>query len=59
MLAQEIFPTIPVDRKNIITSTEAMILEKQPKELIVIGAGAIGIEFAYFYSATWNKSYCY
>ena len=41
---------IPVDKKNIITSTEAMNLSEQPKELIVIGAGAIGIEFAYFYS---------
>jgi len=41
---------IPIDRKNIITSTEAMSLDKQPKKLIVIGAGAIGIEFAYFYS---------
>ncbi len=41
---------IPIDRKNIITSTEAMSLEKQPKDLIVIGAGAIGIEFAYFYN---------
>jgi dihydrolipoamide dehydrogenase len=46
---------IPVDRKNIITSTEAMILEKQPKDLIVIGAGAIGIEFAYFYSTLGTK----
>ncbi len=46
---------IPVDRKNIITSTEAMILETLPKELIVIGAGAIGIEFAYFYSALGTK----
>jgi len=48
-------PAIPVDRKNIITSTEAMILEKQPKDLIVIGAGAIGIEFAYFYSTLGTK----
>jgi len=48
-------PSIPVDRKNIITSTEAMSLEKQPKELIVIGAGAIGIEFAYFYSTLGTK----
>lgn len=46
---------IPVDRKNIITSTEAMILEKLPKELIVIGAGAIGVEFAYFYSVLGTK----
>ncbi|MBI1938607.1 MAG: dihydrolipoyl dehydrogenase [Ignavibacteriales bacterium] len=51
----KIFPAIPVDRKNIITSTEAMILEKQPKELIVIGAGAIGVEFAYFYSVLGTK----
>ena len=46
---------IPVDKKNIITSTEAMTLEKIPKELIVIGAGAIGVEFAYFYSALGTK----
>jgi dihydrolipoamide dehydrogenase len=48
-------PAIPVDRKNIITSTEAMILEELPKELIVIGAGAIGVEFAYFYSVLGTK----
>jgi dihydrolipoamide dehydrogenase len=48
-------PQIPVDRKNIITSTEAMILDKLPKELIVIGAGAIGTEFAYFYSVLGSK----
>jgi dihydrolipoamide dehydrogenase len=51
----KIFPSIPVDRKNIITSTEAMNLEKQPKDLIVIGAGAIGVEFAYFYSVLGTK----
>jgi dihydrolipoamide dehydrogenase len=51
----KIFPNIPVDRKNIITSTEAMNLPEQPKELIVIGAGAIGIEFAYFYSVLGTK----
>ncbi|KAF0140865.1 MAG: dihydrolipoamide dehydrogenase [Stygiobacter sp.] len=50
-----VFPTIPVDRKNIITSTEAMNLPKQPKDLIVIGAGAIGVEFAYFYSVFGTK----
>ena len=48
-------PAIPVDRKNIITSTEAMILPELPKELIIIGAGAIGIEFAYFYSVFETK----
>ncbi len=50
-----ILPTIPVDRKDIITSTEAMILPEQPRELIIIGAGAIGIEFAYFYSVLGTK----
>ncbi len=44
------FPNIPVDRKFIITSKEAMSLDEQPKRLIIIGAGAIGIEFAYFYN---------
>lgn len=51
----KVFPNIPVDRKNIITSTEAMSLNEQPKELIIIGAGAIGIEFAYFYSVLGTK----
>jgi dihydrolipoamide dehydrogenase len=48
-------PAIPVDGKNIITSSEAMTLKKRPKELIVIGAGAIGVEFAYFYSILGTK----
>jgi dihydrolipoamide dehydrogenase len=48
-------PSIPIDKKSIITSTEAMILPQQPKELIVIGAGAIGIEFAYFYNVLGTK----
>lgn len=51
----KILQNIPVDKKNIITSTEAMILDELPKELIVIGAGAIGIEFAYFYSVLGTK----
>ena len=46
---------IPVDREKIITSTEAMTLDELPKEMIVIGAGAIGIEFAYFYSVLGTK----
>ncbi|GAB4290671.1 MAG: dihydrolipoyl dehydrogenase [Ignavibacteriaceae bacterium] len=48
-------PSIPVDKTNIITSTEAMVLDSVPSELIVIGAGAIGIEFAYFYSVLGSK----
>jgi len=48
-------PSIPVDHKMIITSTEAMNLPELPGELIVIGAGAIGVEFAYFYSVLGTK----
>ncbi len=51
----KILPSIPVDKKMIITSTEAMILPELPKEMIIIGAGAIGIEFAYFYSVFGTK----
>ncbi|MGB2869906.1 MAG: FAD-dependent oxidoreductase, partial [Bacteroidota bacterium] len=38
-----------------ITSTEAMSLAEQPKSMVVIGGGAIGIEFAYFYNALGTK----
>ncbi|VAX20027.1 Dihydrolipoamide dehydrogenase [hydrothermal vent metagenome] len=48
-------PAIPVDREKIITSSEAMNLSEQPKELIIIGAGVIGIEFAYFYATIGTK----
>ena len=39
------------NRKNIIGYREAMTLEKQPKDLIIVGSGAIGVEFAYFYNS--------
>jgi len=48
-------PGIAIDRRRIITSAEAMTLAEQPKSLIVVGAGAIGIEFAYFYNALGTK----
>ncbi len=48
-------PGIKIDRKKIITSSEAMTLEAIPKEMIIIGAGAIGAEFAYFYNAFGTK----
>jgi dihydrolipoamide dehydrogenase len=48
-------PHIKVDRKNVITFKEAMSLDQQPKEMVIIGAGAIGIEFAYFYAALGTK----
>ena len=43
-------PGMKFDGKQIIESREAMILEKIPKKMIIIGGGAIGVEFAYFYN---------
>jgi dihydrolipoamide dehydrogenase len=43
-------PGVQVDGKRVIASKEAMILPAIPKSMTVIGAGAIGLEFAYFYS---------
>lgn len=44
-------PSLPQDGKKVIGYRKAMTLEKQPKKLIVVGSGAIGIEFAYFYNS--------
>ena len=44
-------PSLPQDGKKVIGYREAMTLPKQPKKLIVVGSGAIGIEFAHFYNA--------
>ncbi|WP_394973283.1 dihydrolipoyl dehydrogenase [uncultured Croceitalea sp.] len=44
-------PNLPQDGKKVIGYREAMTLDKQPKKLIVVGSGAIGIEFAYFYNS--------
>jgi dihydrolipoamide dehydrogenase len=49
------FPNIPVDGKKIITSSEAMVLQQVPKSMVIIGAGAIGVEFAYFYNSFGTK----
>jgi dihydrolipoamide dehydrogenase len=42
-------PNLPIDGKKVIEYRKAMSLEKQPKKMVVVGAGAIGVEFAYFY----------
>lgn len=42
-------PTMPIDGKKIIGYREAMVMPKQPKKMVVVGSGAIGVEFAYFY----------
>ncbi len=44
-------PSLPIDGKKIIGYREAMVLPEQPKTMIVVGSGAIGVEFAYFYNS--------
>ncbi len=44
-------PSLPQDGKTVIGYREAMTLPKQPKKMIVVGSGAIGVEFASFYNA--------
>ncbi len=48
-------PNIKADGKKIIGYREAMVLPNQPKSMVVIGSGAIGSEFAYFYNAIGTK----
>jgi dihydrolipoyl dehydrogenase len=48
-------PGAEFDGKTIVSYKEAMVLPKQPKSMIIIGAGAIGCEFAYFYNAIGTK----
>jgi dihydrolipoamide dehydrogenase len=43
-------PDIEFDGKQILSYKEAMVLKKPPKKMVIIGAGAIGVEFAYFYN---------
>jgi dihydrolipoamide dehydrogenase len=44
-------PSLPIDGKKVVGYHEAMVLPKQPKKMVVVGSGAIGMEFAYFYNA--------
>ncbi len=48
-------PNLPQDGKKIIGYREAMSLAKQPKSMVVVGSGAIGVEFAYFYATMGTK----
>ncbi|MCB0504344.1 MAG: dihydrolipoyl dehydrogenase [Cyclobacteriaceae bacterium] len=43
-------PTMPIDGKKIIGYRQAMTLPERPKKMVVVGSGAIGVEFAYFYN---------
>lgn len=44
-------PNLPQDGKKVIGYREAMSMKTQPKKMVVVGSGAIGVEFAYFYNA--------
>ncbi|WP_257669061.1 dihydrolipoyl dehydrogenase [Parapedobacter tibetensis] len=48
-------PNLKQDGKKIIGYRQAMNLQKQPESLVVVGSGAIGVEFAYFYNAIGTK----
>jgi dihydrolipoamide dehydrogenase len=48
-------PNLKQDGKKIVGYREAMVLPKQPKSLVVVGSGAIGVEFAYFYATMGTK----
>jgi dihydrolipoamide dehydrogenase len=42
-------PPLPVDQERIITSRESILLRKLPRSIVIVGGGAIGVEFAYLY----------
>ena len=48
-------PNLPIDGKKIIGYREAMVLPQQPKSMIIVGSGAIGVEFAYVYNSLGTK----
>ena len=48
-------PSMPIDGKKIIGYREAMVLPEMPKSMIIVGSGAIGVEFAYFYNSMGTK----
>jgi len=48
-------PNLPQDGKKVIGYRKAMTLDKQPSSMIVVGSGAIGVEFAHFYNAMGTK----
>jgi dihydrolipoamide dehydrogenase len=48
-------PNVAIDGEKVIDYRKAMILDKQPKSLVVIGSGAIGVEFAYVYASMGTK----
>jgi dihydrolipoamide dehydrogenase len=50
-----VLPNLPQDGKKIIGYREAMVLPTMPKSMVIVGSGAIGCEFAYFYNSMGTK----
>jgi dihydrolipoamide dehydrogenase len=48
-------PGVKVDGDKVITSREALVVKQAPKSIVILGAGAIGCEFAYFFNAFGSK----
>lgn len=48
-------PSVPIDGQKVIEYRKAMTLEKRPESMLVIGSGAIGVEFAYVYASMGTK----
>lgn len=48
-------PNLKIDHQKVVGYREAMVLENQPKSMIIVGSGAIGVEFAYFYNSIGTK----
>ena len=48
-------PNLKIDEKKIIGYRQAMVLDKKPESMVIVGSGAIGVEFAYFYNSMGTK----
>jgi len=48
-------PNLKIDGKKIIGYRQAMVLDKKPESMVIVGSGAIGVEFAYFYNSMGTK----
>ncbi len=48
-------PNLPIDNEVIVGYRKAMVLEKKPEKMVIVGSGAIGVEFAYFYASMGTK----
>ncbi|MDB5273869.1 MAG: adhD [Chitinophagaceae bacterium] len=48
-------PNLKIDEQKIISYRKAMVLDKKPESMVIVGSGAIGVEFAYFYNSMGTK----